>query len=393
MSPSIPRIAMALLAVGLLALPVAAQCPPIGDDGFASVGCCVPVTPTIPNFGSLGTTGNYGAFDMCNPTAYLDYDAKIRYFQTGCDEAIISFEAFPGAPVGQVYGRLYAKYSRTFILNSGGPTQVWRFIVNGDLYFPDADPGAAPIEVPQEGVMGNPVHFFGSIDYRCDSTSPSGFTVRYDLTHLPECVSHAPWSTRPLPPSGMSNSYHFVGPTGFTYGGTAATSPGGPSFAEALRSSVPGTCMGEQQVMDVHLNSMVQGCLDCSGPLGGTPGNYEEQHLEGNAFCGGGISTFQSMPIPGITGNGLLTLALGFYADGTELTVYFGQMDYSDMCNGLGPMHYVAGSGTRSPFGYQSFTAGPFGFAMDLVNSETAGFGTVGWGSPFKSSLVWNFNW
>lgn len=397
----------ALLALLTLTIAVPAQCPVTTDDGF-NPGCGTPVTaPVVPSFPALWTSGSYGCLNDCSVEATFQNRVRLTYFPALCDIAQIQIDVVPGTPGAPAFsGFLLAKYSRTFIQTdpSGVTRQVWRFLVNGDLTFDPTASGPAPCPLPTSSTFGLPVHFFGSIDYFCDFNSPAGFRVRYDLSHLPKCYSHAPWSQRPLPAASIpgSRSYHLVGPAPFNFAGGGA--PQGSFIGEATRASeviwspFSYICLSETPTVQGQITTLG---ASCPCPTTSTaPSRYREQAFFGTNACGSSVASYASIPVPGISGaGGMMALGLGNYANGDRLTVYWGLMQHTDPLTLDGPVHVVHGSGVGYAGFFNSFhgpsTTPQPRVAIDLANAKplTTGFPpTLGWGSLHVSTLVFQIN-
>ena len=415
------RILYLLLA---LALPLVAQPAPcnIGDDGF-NIGCCNPVFQTnLPAFPNMQSGGRSACILNCNVDALGQVAVVLAppTFVT-CDIALIAITITPTSVSAPGYsGLLIAKYARTWtepsLFGASGP-QVWRFIVNGDL-FATPSPIAPGIGCPYPSEVGasfnTPVHFWGSIDYSCEITPVSpgpNWRFRLDLNHAPDCIQHAPWSARPLPAAlGHPNrSYHIVAPASFVF--APAPEPMGAIGAESVRSSSFGAagylCDGEIPIGTGLLNTVFDNCL-CAPA--GIAGPWHHQSLNVLADCNGVTLPLSSLTLPGfVIPTGLVGLSLGSYVGaagggfpGTrDLTVYFGVVEYLGHCQPRIPINIVHGVATAGPLGQTysgGFPGGPpglFGTFIDLANNlalsgPTFGFPT--WGEPAWSDLVINLN-
>lgn len=404
---------LALLLVTSLATPaqiVGGPCPIIGDDGFAGP-CCAPAANlNIPQFPAVLSSGVYGCLLDCDLERQFQQRVRISINQFLCDYAIMQIDVLAGSAGAPVMsGTFYAKYARTFTEfdpATGQATQVWRWLVNGDFIYTPTAVAGAPCPVPATGVNGRPVHFFGSVDYRCgggSGTTLNPYSVRFDLSHLPRCISNAPWSARPLPPvsTAGNRSYHLVGPAPFSF--SPAPPPEGFVPGESVRSSRVSwsnfnyTCLNEQR-MQGQIQTAGFRCL-CGPGAGVGVRRYADQTFAGRVTCGGTTVPFNSVPLPGITPTGTIALNLGSYANGTRLTVYWGIFQYTDLCTQEGPFHVVAGSGTSSAGGYRFFntqnpTGGLLRSAVDLGNAQLLNPfpPAIGWGAPYVSTVVWNFS-
>ena len=159
-----------------------------------------------------------------------------------CDYALINvFVAFPGGET--ISGQLAAKFARTWKQFPSANGQVWRFLVNGDLTcLPNASTAygcTSPLPRCAFPLPNAPIHFDGHVDYCCDPATPGTMTASMSLSHFQGCISHAPWSCKPI--AGFvgheESSYHLVGPAPFTFG--AGVEPQGPIYAGSVRASYP----------------------------------------------------------------------------------------------------------------------------------------------------------
>lgn len=391
---------------------------PLVDDGF-NAGCCNPANPMLPPFPQLNMDAKYACLHDCSLEAEHIVTVAVGAPQMVlCDYAVAPISVTPTGPGGPTMaGTLLMKYSRTWMEPgaAGVPRQIYRWIVNVDMAYIPGPAGFPPAPCPTPPEAANPtapapVHFVGHVDYACDPISPATGQATLSLTHLPGCISHAPFSTRPL--SGAAGhpdrSYHLVAPSCFSF--TALpTEPSGILMAEATRPSslvlaggaIQYTCLGEVPVVQGSLSTMTQNCL-CST----MPGNrWAHQNLVGVAQCSVGVANFASLNLPGfVTPTGLTALRLGSWScasyPGTQdLFVYWGVVQYPDFCNPFNlPIHVVTGVGTRgAPVILFSQPTTPVGtVSIDLVNSLVLGGGSagfhLGWGGLFASDLVFNLN-
>jgi hypothetical protein len=312
-------------------------------------------------------------------------------------------------------------------------SQVWRFLVNGDLTCASMNPILACSTVlPRCASLNIPVHFEGHLDYTCDPFIPGGgFTASFSLNHMQGCLTHAPWSC--VPQTGVvahdEFSYHVVGPAPFVFAPSPV--PQGSFVSESVRSSYfrlwPSfqyQCRAEVKVPNVvgaNLLLTTQtphcGCaiLDqCTGGpacLAPVIGCYAEQLIQGIMCCPGPISPYQGFPVGGtpISNTGFLSQSIGFWAGGFlypangALSTYFGLLTYQDPCNVANyTFHVVTGVGVSGVFG-QPFntTPNPCGpphpmatTFIDLQNTLllTTPFLPLGYGCASGSDVVWNLS-
>ena len=416
-----------LLSVGLsLTLAVASfgQIAPcvIGDDGF-NLGCCNIPQPNLPPLPPSQFQANYGCFNNCNlinntPTG-VTLTAPI-FFQ--CDYALMTMTATL-APGVTITGPILMKYSRTWSEIdpiTGLAAQVWRFLINTDATYLVTGPIGAICPVPVSALppLGLPVHFNGHVDYICNPTAVSPTRLHtFSLSHLPACISHAPWSQRPLPAGAVpaAASYHLVGPAPFVF--AAIPEPQGPVIEEAVRTSrlslAPFNyqCVTEASVLQGSLQTATQNCL-CA-PVLPVVGPWKHQNLNLSICCGPATTGASSIPVPGtpVAPTGFVAMTLGTFPStiagipGRNLTIYFGVMQYADPCNAANwPIHVVVGVATSQVPGRlfpgptaatcSPFTPAPFNTFLDLQNvlPLTAGPLVPGYGSLFASDMVMNLN-
>jgi hypothetical protein len=251
----------------------------------------------------------------------------------------------------------------------------------------------------------------GHIDYICDPTVAGNWRFRLNLNHMLGCMTHAPWSARPLPSTAghPNRSYHLVAPSNFFF--TPVPPPLGPIVAEAVRSTAVSLspfnwqCRGEGHVFQGAINPVTPPICQCT--LTGGPGTYVHASLNGLVQCGGLGIPFNSHPLSiiGLPG-GFMMQMLGYWGvPGTpptqELVICFGVLDYQEACPPAGfPFHVVTGVATHLPPVFV-FGGGPVGlggtWSMDLQDTlllptPTQPFLFPGFGSPSVSSLVWNLN-
>lgn len=398
-----------LAALGIvlsLCQTAAAQVPcHFGDDDF-NVGCCNDAHPNLPHFPEVQTEGVYACLKDCQ--VENAFKVAVRLSEPDfvlCDTAVIRMDVVPQTPGGPtISGRLFAKYSRTWITTNSGSIQVWRFLLNGDWDFGPAV-GISGCPVPPHL---DPSHVIGSIDYACDPTSPvPGARIALNLSHLPGCLSHGSFSARPLAGAAAhaDRSYHLVAPNNFAFG--SVNDIQGPFFEEAVRSSpvgssFPGTyrCLGEASVREGHMGSVFKNCL-CTNLSGGP---WVHSELRGEVDCSGVSSVFRTVDnFDPVVPTGLVGLRLGrwqgpAWPGDLELTVYAGYFRYVDPCLALSDLnpHRVLGVGTNGVPGY--LFGGPviaperaFVDLQDSLVPSPLALKKI-FGAPGYGSLVWNLN-
>lgn len=403
-------IALAVLGL-LLSLPqsAAAQVPcHFGDDGF-DLGCCKDAQPNLPHFPELKVQGVYGCLLDCKLDDAFKVDIKLGSPDfILCDTAVIGIEVAPVSPGGPVIsGKLFAKYSRTWLTTNSGTIQVWRFILNGDFdYGPSIGTAACPVPPHKD-----PSHVVGSIDYACDPTSPvASAQIALNLSHLPGCLSHGGFSARPLAGAQAHNdrSYHLVSPPNFNFG--SVNDIQGPFFEEAVRSSPIGSsfpssyqCLSEAPVREGQMVSVFKSCL-CTTLAGGP---WVHSDLKGEVDCSGVSGVFYTVSnFDPVIPTGLVGLRLGTWVGPAwpgdlELTVYAGYFRYEDPCVPLSDKNpdRVFGVGTNGVPGFLfgGPSIGPEKAFVDIQDSlvQFPTFPVVLkkiFGAPAFGSLVWNLN-
>jgi hypothetical protein len=420
------RLALLLMTWTLSLVPLAqAQIPPcvLGDDGF-NAGCCSVPAPNLPPLPPSAFPAEYACVSNCALLGQQTVQVTLTTPQyILCDYAITNFTAtLPGGIV--ISGPILMKYARTWSemdAVTGMPFQVWRFLTNTDAsYLATAIvPGAVcPVPLSALPPFSLPVHFNGHIDYACQPTPVSPTTLlRFSLSHLPPCISHAPWSTRPLPAGAVPNaSYHLVGPSPFAF----ALGPAipGPVIAESVRTSnftlTPFNyqCRGEATVLQGNLANVQQDCL--CGPSSITNMPWTHQALGASVCCGTALTPLASLPVPGtpVAPTGLTALTLGSWPGSagiavSTLTIYFGVLQYADPCNAANwPIHVVVGVRTNTLQGrlFPGSTPGACGAItpifvqhfLDLQNvlplATASPVPLLGYGSLFGSDAVFNLN-
>lgn len=407
-----------------------------GDDGF-DIGCCVPPTPNISVVGFPvivmdGVGGNpttaYAGIGNCSPfnqssPKLLITPPSFPYCDYGVSQVAVAF--LSGESFG---GTLYMKYARTWLDGLASQTQVWRFLVNGDLVC-QGPPTTGCASVLPPCWLASPlgpgiVHWDGHIDYACTNGT---WSESLSLNHHRGLYSHHPASCAFIPPGvdHLFESYHLVGPAPFTFGNPPP--PAGPLVADSVRRSIliaspPSySCMSE-----IHLqlagslttltnlpclpNSACQACPSF--------GSCEyEQSLTGLSCPGPGLPmSFFSIPtgppLPLTTGFVAITIGQWpflplptVYPWSSTLTLYLGTiLAFPDPCAApMNSFHVVTGVSTayEPPFQANLFNSGactcgslPISHScIDLNNVLLTGTGFMpGYGCLAASDLVLNLN-
>jgi hypothetical protein len=406
------------------------------DDGFDTAGgCCTPfITPTLPTFPSVTMNADWAELRKCGPTSQQTVAVTLTApTMVLCDYATLQvIVAFPGGET--ITGLLAAKYVRTFLDLTTPASQVWRFLVNGDLTCsPLATSTPCTTPLPRcSFVPGQSVHFDGHIDYQCIPGTVLG-SVSFSLSHHSGCLSHAPWSCVPM--TGVlahsESSYHLVGPAPFVFAAPSPI-PNAPMVSDATRTSfltfVPAltyVCLSEQKVGPIGtVVGTAAGCasaacnlaVGCStGPCTtANPSCYEDVALNFSTCCNGAIwAPHVTVPIAGtpIQATGMFGIRLGSwgalpqYPANVDLRVYFGaiQGPQAAGCPPINsPINAAVGVATGNMAG-QPYTlnptclpaAGACHTFMDLANVlplNNLPALNPGYGCLAASDIVWSFN-
>lgn len=335
------------LAAGLFldAQPVRAGDPPpcAFDDGLESTGACCALTgPSIPiAFPAFEQEIRYFTWNNCNlarnktlcvEVSPLEFARDGEGDLIGCGTYTLPVSMITCGPQGQPLfsGELMATYARTWIEKqpSQDPdTQVWRFMINGDLTpssFLLSRYGANP-HLPQCHVTFDAIHWFGHIDYRRDCSTLE-WDVEWVLEHSCDEYHHGSSSAR----SGSfhpSRTFNIAGPstfapsTSFTIPaltphpnspGIRTTRYNGDDFAMCFRYEPFSS-------LQVFL-----GDDDCPCGTGGD--QFLETVLFGDTLCGNGI--------PGASGPIPTRKKLGSFGSGRRVITWAGLIGFTDACTG-----------------------------------------------------------
>lgn len=419
-------------------------CSIVGDDGF-DVGCCV--TPVTPNIATIAwpelvlQQAAYAGIDNCLPFNQNSPFVTLRVPTFPyCDYAIADFRAdfllSPGMEV--IKGLLYMKYARTWLDGLQSQTQVWRFLVNGDLdcggpIITGCASVIPPCWLDPNNTLGpGVIHWDGHVDYACTQGT---WSVSLSLNHVPGIYVHDAASCFPEPPVGPYShyyeSYHLVFPAPFSFVNAPPLNlapPTGLFVADAVRRSllqVPSySCMSEihtQLLGGLFFTSN----LSCMNPPPGpmvcafSPTLFcqcwEEQALIGQSCAVAGTSmSFQSIalgpPLPPTTGFAAMTVgqwpfgALPNYPWAATLTLYLGTiLAWPDPCSSMNPIHVVTGVSTSGepPFHGTLFNSGNCTCGSLLTSHTFIDLNNVlllgnlflpGYGCAAASDLVLNLN-
>ncbi len=292
-----------LVSVLLCALPLSAQlCPPFQDDGFAGQ-CCQQASPVIPDFPEVTITTLYSDFGIGSAacpvgtpcTIVLTLGAPVINTCNRRSVSVTGVDRTTGAVV--LVGALIMEYSRTFTWHDPTNTvaetsQVWRFMINGDLAFTQPTTCVVP---PCQGTFGV-VHMVGSLDYECHLANVAGSEVavwdtRIDLTHYDRDIHHT--GCRPLanPLLGhVSTRYSLIGPTPVSFTPAQPTFPGFYQL-EAVREIdlVANLCYHEAESVDAVVTLAPSPCP-----------RHAQETISGNSICNGVAGNFSTVPQPSL---------------------------------------------------------------------------------------------
>ncbi len=400
-----------------------AQC--FGNDGLSTGPCCAPSATNLPPFPPMQLGGRGACFNDCSLELQFPTQNVLISTQVLCDYLLVDFSLnSPSfAMPNQV---LVAKYARTWLEfpTPGAVTQVWRFVINGDLNYSNVAPSAIGCPVPFSAVApyNLPVNYFGHLDYALNCAT-GNWSCAYALTHFCPTDMHAPWSARPIAAASTwaKRTYHLVAPQNFDF--TAfCEAPEGQIYGESARHSqlVPGLpyqCLNESPIHGGQLLTAQVLCA-CVGPSPTPPpSRYVFQTLNFQTACGFGVpqpttALGGTVPIPGILPTGLCGMVIGRWVQGSVpsfpgdecVTCYLGVLNYTTPCPspvGSNSFHLIGGDGTTGGFAAQLFDTNvpiiPNPEFMDLANMLVIGSPilppfTPGYGALFASDEVWSFN-
>lgn len=368
---------------------VVAPCP-FGDDGFQLVDCCTETDPRLPRFPETFGRAAHGVFRTCQIVCGNDVVSTQLSdpFFLNCDHALFRFQMTSPNGVLVASGTLTGKYSRTWQLVSQ-EGQVWRFLLNGFLEFPQPGPVVTPCSHPTGRVL-----MTGFVDYavKCDLDL---FDVSWSLHTIPDCLN--PTVTNPA--GGGFTTHHYVFPRTFTFG--AGIAPRGPTEEEAVRTTFIDVwpsrvvCRGEAPVVDGVIADRSFGCL-CD-PAAGI--DWVNQHIVGSTRCQNAQFSYATVPFatPFLPA-GAVSRHIGRWNLGTELhrdlTVTYGVLEYQDPCADL-RRDFVAGVSTRTLGRLFPHPVLPVLGPVETVFTDLANLTKPDEGSNpfgFVSDIVYNLN-
>jgi len=338
-------ILAALVGLGAWSGVAAAQCPK--PDGLDGGPCCAPASLQVPTFPNFNQPALEICWRDCNVNSVLPYTARWKFLNFGvgtpgggvvgpCGEDLVALELRAPGNVLHWSGTLRLQYARTWMETGPGgfPTQVWRFLVNGDLRAVAGIPIPCPVPACAPA-FGNVVRFTGYIDQALNcAIVPTTYQRAWMLTHVCDFVDHAAG----FPRAGAfhpDRSYSFVGPAAGFVPGPLQPLEGTPgSFLEDIRrrdlTVTPPACVFEER-MSFNLAQLNQYCL-C-----GLPGT--QQFLLGNLAITGGCGSTVTTPggpfLPGFLSMGIGSWTIPGTFPGVEAVRWnAGNYNYFDGCTG-----------------------------------------------------------
>jgi hypothetical protein len=400
------RTLLALLPlVGALASPAKAQC--ALSDNLDGGPCCALTQATLPNFSAFSQNLLQVCWQDCGVSQVIPLTAKwlpINIIQPGivppCGELRMRLDILGPGNVLFWRGPMRLQYARTWATTgtAGAISQVWRFLVNGDLQaYPPA--GGPPCQTfPCLPAFNNKARFTGYIDFVHDCATPV-LEYAWMLTHACDSIDHHAG----FPRAGVfhpNRSYSFVAPAlGFVPGALQPIEGTPFSPFESVRGRTPTTapvtlaCTFEEQAIH-SLFPQNQFCF-C-----GAPGSNQflTADVRIQTACGTNIST----PLVGPLLPGYVSMGIGSW---TNPAAYPGLQalrwnvagyDYFDACTGAIQHEIFYGVTTIGGYPATQLSGGlptvplPPIF-IDQANSVNAG-GATTMNQPFNSRHIINLN-
>src|SRR5262245_42677783 len=207
---------VAVLATSVWSARPSAQCP--RPDGLDGGPCCTLALDNIPFVPKIAVD----SLDICWRDCGIDSVRLIRAIwtpikilpTTGPDCGVYRSRLDLVNGLGAVLwtGTMRLQYSRTWMeFSPGGPLQVLRFLVNGNLRPTATLVGPPPCPLPPCALTFGNVRYTGYIDYALGCAAGSVMQVAWMLTHTCDPIDHAPG----FPRAGVfhpGRDYTFVGP-------------------------------------------------------------------------------------------------------------------------------------------------------------------------------------
>ncbi|MBI1849199.1 MAG: hypothetical protein HYR85_02535 [Planctomycetes bacterium] len=403
-----------LFAVAGVSPALAQNCPqPDGlDPGPPPVNCCAPAQLNLPQFPAVSQGMKYICFDSCNatlqPNLCVDIGAPQPVQQGGaiiCGIYLIRYQiktCNPANPIVLWTGTMRAHYSRTWGAAAGAApdTQVWRFLLNGDLVPSQALLAHANntcVVAPCRAAFNNRIHVWGYIDYALDCNN-GRFQAAWGLNHGCDYSEHSPGSARPGA-FHPTRSYTWLGPTaGFVINSSTLQPSVGALTQDSVRlnrwAAAPAICV---------VREPAQGSIDptlpfcpCSGPIAG-PAQYLQSFFRGQGVCNTNWQPLPNAPIP------FMQKRIGSWTNpavfpGTqELLFDEGFLQWVDGCMpGLVSTQYVKGVETIGGFPAFKITTPPTPLGRQFEDLGTANRGPNNpapiFGANYVSWYILNLN-
>lgn len=348
------------LVLGLVAMlgSVPANANPFIPDNLDGP-CCQPTVANIPNLPTTSLQTKYVCWNNCNVglsgTVLTTFDpAPVA---CGIYLTSVSVTNLPGT-LAAWSGRLVMTYSRTWAESSvpgaAPDTQVWRFILNGDMR-----PSAALIA----GFAGNTCivqpcinpygrfHVAGYIDYALDCNTNT-FSVAFAFDHDCDAFEHGTaFSCRP----GVfhpGRSYTWVGPAAGFVCDTNIPTAQGPINCEAFRNNdfnmpLAQICQFEQPIVGGGIGNQGEFC-PCNVAAGT---QYKVQQFDAATVCMSVANSTSVAAWPGLVGKSIGTWTDPMVYPGREsLHIERGHASYTDGCTNTQSRPYFIGVQTQGGF-------------------------------------------
>ncbi len=343
--------------------------------------CCGPTNVNIPQLPVQTLQTKYVCWNNCSPGLSGTVLTTFQPAQVACGIYInrMTVTNLSGALTAWT-GRLVMQYTRTWaeasVPGATPDTQVWRFILNGDLQ-PSQQVinqfgGNACIVAPCV-TQYNSFHVDGYIDYALNCNTGQ-MSIAFAVDHDCDTFEHANAFTCRPGNFHPTRSYSFIGPAaGFVCDVNVPTAQG-PINCEAFRNNdftqpLAAICQFEQPIQGGGIGNQGTFC-PCSP---NAPGQYSIQQFDAGTICMSVANSTQVDVWPGLVGK-----SLGFWTDptvypGTErLHIERGHTSYTDGCTGVQTRPYFIGAQTQG--GFPTFKLDPTG-ALVPVSSQLIDLG------------------
>jgi hypothetical protein len=391
-----------LALVLLLAAPAAAQC--LNPDNLDLGGPCGSTFTNVPQRGFNSATLGI-CFNNCSVAGTANYTAKwgpLLPFNLGsapgtppsCGWYESRLMILQGATLHWA-GTMHLTYSRTWLesIVPGTVDQVYRFLVNGDLFA--LTTSASPCGTPNcASSFSGRVRFTGYVDFT-RSCATGIASHAWMLMHACDAVDHVAG----FPRAGSfhpGRAYAFVGPSWNFVPGAGSTLEAGVLSQEGMRGwnafALPARCLTEEPLIGGVINPLGATCM-CS--TAGPNTWYEGSLSLGGAFGAtlapfGGSDPFRSFPI------GQWTNPTTF--PGVEEVRWNSNEGQWTECSGVGRQEYYFGVTTSGGFPAWSFNSAstpsvplPQTF-IDQSNSMLLPASLNTRNEPFRSDHIVNLN-